>query len=679
MGTVYRAHRADGQFRQEVAIKVLRGSLRSEWYRRRFLAEREILARLNHPSIARLLDGGMTDQQEPYLVMELVDGTPLDCYCRQNQLSTRQIVALFTQLLDAVDCAHRNLVVHRDLKPSNILVTAAGIVKLVDFGTSRLTGDDASTTLLAMTPKYASPEQSRGEPTTIATDIYSAGVVLREALGEAGLDRDLRTILGKATDSDAARRYGSAREFRDDLNRFLERQPVLARPQTVAYLIGRLIRRHPWQVAAATAALIAIVVLAAVSTSRSIRLARELESNQLTLRFLKDVLGQGTPFQLDRNPQVKQRELTVRQALQDSSRLLDEHRLSVQTELRLRYWLALIQWASGNPDDFEKHVARVKQAAFDAESRAMADHLEARRAYVHQEFPVGIVAAQRAWEYCRTRSCDEYPIREVVLIDMGRIQVGLKQVPAATATAHQAAVEAERRLGPSHNFTVAAWQEEADGLRNQGKYAEGEAIIRHVIAVEEAMPKPPIELAYTYQQLAILNQNHPHREGELAAWRKADEILRRYQSPEEVRCSYIHNNYLISHLRDTNDKSVVPEIEEIARTCKPADITIALNFAMSRAFAFRTTGELEKAETAAREAITITQKWPRGTGWQCWAENELGLVLLARGKNLDEARKLFQSARAEYLQVFGPTHNVSVERIDARLKALEELATAKHQ
>jgi serine/threonine protein kinase len=144
MGTVYRAHRDDGQFRHEVAIKVLRGSLRSEWYRERFLSERQILARLNHPNIARLLDGGMTREGEPYLVMELIEGEPLDAFCDSRRLPLEDRLALFGQVIDAVDYAHRNLVVHRDLKPSNILVTKEGRPKLVDFGTSKLVeADDA--------------------------------------------------------------------------------------------------------------------------------------------------------------------------------------------------------------------------------------------------------------------------------------------------------------------------------------------------------------------------------------------------------------------------------------------------------------------------------------------------------------------------------------------------------
>ena len=142
MGTVYGAHRDDGQYVQQVAIKVLRGSLRLEWYRNRFLAERQILARLNHPGIAKLLDGGVTADNEPYVVMELIEGQRIDAYCDSRRMSVAERLALFDRVLDAVYYAHRNMVLHRDLKPSNILITNDGDAKLADFGTAKLMDAD---------------------------------------------------------------------------------------------------------------------------------------------------------------------------------------------------------------------------------------------------------------------------------------------------------------------------------------------------------------------------------------------------------------------------------------------------------------------------------------------------------------------------------------------------------
>jgi eukaryotic-like serine/threonine-protein kinase len=185
MGEVYRAVRADGQYEKEVAIKLVRTGYGSSELLQRFLHERQILASLDHPNIARLYDGGTTEDRVPYLVMELIEGTPIDLYCDQNDLGINERLKLFTQVCAAVQFAHQRLVIHRDIKPGNILVTKDGIPKLLDFGIAKFLdpSSGADTTMVRpMTPEYASPEQIRGEPITTATDVYSLGVVLYRLL-----------------------------------------------------------------------------------------------------------------------------------------------------------------------------------------------------------------------------------------------------------------------------------------------------------------------------------------------------------------------------------------------------------------------------------------------------------------------------------------------------------------
>ncbi|MBZ5679271.1 MAG: serine/threonine protein kinase [Acidobacteriia bacterium] len=197
MGEVYRAVRADGQFTKEVAIKLVRGGLGTEFVIERFRQERQILAGLDHPNIARLLDGGSTEDGIPYLVMELVRGTPIDQYCATHGLDISSRLKLFLQVCAAVQYAHQRLVIHRDIKPGNILVTEEGVPKLLDFGIAKILDPDASseTTLShPLTPQYASPEQIRGEPITTATDVYSLGVVLYQLLtGHSPYPRNTRT------------------------------------------------------------------------------------------------------------------------------------------------------------------------------------------------------------------------------------------------------------------------------------------------------------------------------------------------------------------------------------------------------------------------------------------------------------------------------------------------------
>lgn len=185
MGEVYRAGRADGQYEKEVAIKLVRGGYDTASVLERFRHERQILASLDHPNIARLLDGGTTDEGVPYLVMELIEGTPIDQYCDANKLNVTERLRLFVQVCSAVQYAHQRLVIHRDIKPGNILVTTQGVPKLLDFGIAKILDpavSSATTIAGPMTPEYASPEQIRGEPITTATDVYSLGVVLYQLL-----------------------------------------------------------------------------------------------------------------------------------------------------------------------------------------------------------------------------------------------------------------------------------------------------------------------------------------------------------------------------------------------------------------------------------------------------------------------------------------------------------------
>ncbi|MEJ2218869.1 MAG: serine/threonine-protein kinase, partial [Gemmatimonadota bacterium] len=190
MGAVYLAERAEEHFRYTVALKLLRRDLQSEELRRRFLSERQVLARISHPNIARLLDGGLTDSGQPYFVMEYVEGMPIDRYCDEHRLGVPERLRLFRTVCGAVRHAHRNLVVHRDLKPANILVTGEGEVKLVDFGIAKVLDpeafpDDAPQTRVGqrlLTPEYASPEQLRGEPVNTASDVYQLGLLLCQLL-----------------------------------------------------------------------------------------------------------------------------------------------------------------------------------------------------------------------------------------------------------------------------------------------------------------------------------------------------------------------------------------------------------------------------------------------------------------------------------------------------------------
>ena len=324
MGAVYLAERDDEQYRQQVAIKLIKPGLGGDVIRRRFRNEMQILAELNHANVARLFDGGQTADGLPYLVMEYVEGSPINQYCDAQQLSTEQRLNLFSTVCAAVQYAHQHLVIHRDIKPGNILVTSDGVPKLVDFGIAKLLdqgtfGSDLTATAMPfMTPQYASPEQLRGESVTTATDVYSLGVVLYELLSgrlpyrfksrvpheiakvicdddparpstaivaENGttpqivkrrkrLHADLDNIVLMAMRKEPQRRYATAEQFAEDIQRHLSGRPVRARPDTFAYRAGKFIRRQ--KVAVAAAVLVAITLLVGIiATTWQARVARE--------------------------------------------------------------------------------------------------------------------------------------------------------------------------------------------------------------------------------------------------------------------------------------------------------------------------------------------------------------------------------------------------------------------
>ena len=328
MGVVWQAKRSDGRFQADAAIKLLKFGLFSPTALKRFQREGTLLARLRHPGIAQLLDAGVSQRGQPYLVLELVRGAAIDTWCRHRSIALPDRIHLFLQAVDAVAAAHRQLIVHRDLKPSNMLVTDDGHVKLLDFGIARIViddeGDDDRLThegALPYTPRYAAPEQTLGLEISTATDVYSLGVMLYELLTDqhpyclsqeatpaeykraAGAGRipppssrvaqktarmlrgDIDTILGKALATEVAERYQSVAEFGEDLRRFLRFEPVAASRPSGIYRLRKLLRRHPFEAAAVVATSCALLIGASVAIwqGNEAQLAREQALRDLAL------------------------------------------------------------------------------------------------------------------------------------------------------------------------------------------------------------------------------------------------------------------------------------------------------------------------------------------------------------------------------------------------------------
>ncbi len=366
MGAVYLGVRADDQFEQRTAVKLLHRGILDDELLRRFHQERQILASLEHPHIARLLDGGMTGDGLHYFIMEYVEGVPIDAFCDRHRLPLAARLELFRQVCGAVEYAHRHLVVHCDLKPSNILVTEDGMPKLLDFGIARLLGSRhiprLVTTRLAglrlMTPEYASPEQVRGERLTTASDTYSLGVLLYKLitgrlpyrLGEATLpeiervicDRepprpstvgdasrelrgDLDNIVAMALRKDPARRYRSVEQLSEDLSRHLTGMPVVARRDTLTYRAGKFVRRHRLGVSAAALVTLSLLLGLAVSAWMAVVATAERRQSEQVLSFLERLFEEADPTRgesltvrelLDRGTRQFERELADQPAAQ---------------------------------------------------------------------------------------------------------------------------------------------------------------------------------------------------------------------------------------------------------------------------------------------------------------------------------------------------------------------------
>ena len=302
MGQVWKGVRNDGLFDQVVAVKLVHAHL-ALLAGSRFAEERRILARLEHPNIARLIDGGMLEGGEPFLVMEYVDGRPIDAVAAEMPEAAR--VGLFLHVADAVQFAHERLIVHADLKPANIVVDAGGRVRLLDFGIARLLGEEAAGELLPMTRDYASPNRLDGAAPVVADDVYALGLVLRDLVGHSR-DADLASIAAKAGAQDAEVRYGSVAALIADLGRWRDGLPVEAQAGGMAYRARKFVRRHRWGVAMTAAAITALTATSVVATLSYIRAEQaraearaRFDQVRGTARYLLFDLGD----RLERQPQ----------------------------------------------------------------------------------------------------------------------------------------------------------------------------------------------------------------------------------------------------------------------------------------------------------------------------------------------------------------------------------------
>jgi eukaryotic-like serine/threonine-protein kinase len=538
MATVYLARRADRQFDKLVAIKLVHQGLAAALGGGRFETERQVLARLEHPHIARLLDSGTNEFGQPYLVMEWVDGVTLDAWLASERPALDRALDLWLELAGAVAYAHRNLVIHRDIKPSNVLVAADGSAKLVDFGIAKLveqSGMDVQTRTTLFTPRYASPEQLSGGTATTATDVFGLGLLLCEQVAgvhpfhragplpqdqmaavladepdvPARVPADLAAIIRMALRKEPERRYASVEAFAEDVRRYRRGLPVVAQPETSLYKARKFASRHRAGVAVAAVAVLAVGA-AAVLFARQARITAverdraNLEAQKATQvnRFLQNMLSAADPTREGRDVRVA--DLLDRA----SGRLAAELRGQPQVEAELRATLASTYQGLGL---FDKALAQARQSLALREATRPADDPDVARALIglgnalfeHGDFSEAEAPLRRGLAILERKglggtmdAADGRRYLGGVLNDVGRYEEAERS--------YREAIAAYRRLLPQDDEHVGrALDDLAVSFDNRQQFARAEPLHREALAIMKRVRGPEhLEVAQTAHNLA---------------------------------------------------------------------------------------------------------------------------------------------------------------------------------
>jgi eukaryotic-like serine/threonine-protein kinase len=690
MGEVYLAERADQQFQQRVAIKVVRGGVLARNVQSRFKAERQILAQLDHPNIARLLDGGSLPDGSAYIVMEYVDGIAIDAYCDQHRLDLSARLRLFQTVCGAVHSAHQNLIVHRDLKPSNILVNTEGAPKLLDFGIAKLLDErQAVQHTLAMThadfrvmtPDHASPEQVRGEPITTASDVYVLGVVLYElltgtrpfiipslrladierviceqeparpsdAIGESpnattlelaerrgvnparlrrALQGDLDNIVLMAMRKEPARRYGSAQQMASDIQRHLDGMPVIARPDTFAYRADKFVRRNWIGVAAGALLFLITAAFAAITWRQSLHLAAERD----------EVAMQRASAERERA-----------RAEEVSDFLINLFKLSDPEENRGNQVTARELLSSG--------AQRLRTGLADQPATRAA--LLSTVGSVYNSLGLYADALPVLQESLALQHDADDHVRLATLLALGRARLGSSDLTGADGSLQDALRLAQSRYGAASLDTARALWELGELRHAQGRFRDAEGLYKRALGIFETQHASPTDVSWLLDDLGKIYEREQQWPLARRTYERALEIDRQLLGADHPRVAvHLHNlAFVMENLGDVRRaeelyRDAIQRNERAYGEHHPVTATAWGNYGLL----LQRLGRLQEAESYLRRALNVMLQLYGPEHFDV-AYNRVSLGLLLHDKgDLAGAESEYRQALAVYDKTLPPQH-----------------------